>query len=89
MPNTLLSPQVIANETLRRFRNNLAFASSIHHEYDDRFAQRGGKIGDTLTLRQAVILEAKDGAPIQKQNIQEKPATLTINVHKHVAFELI
>jgi len=87
MPNTLLTPQIIANETLRRFRNNLGFASSIRHEYDDRFAQKGGKIGDHITLRQAVMFAAVDGAPISKQNVVEKSATLTINRHKHVAFE--
>jgi hypothetical protein len=87
MSNTLLSPQVIANETLRRFRNNLGFASSIHHEYDDRFANKGAKTGESITLRQAVIFAAEDGAPINKQNVVEKPHTLTINRHKHVAFE--
>ena len=42
MSNTLLTPTVIANELLMRFKNNLAFASGASHEYDARF----NKIGD-------------------------------------------
>ncbi len=51
MANTLLTPQVITNELLRRFKNNLGFAGAVRHEWDDRFAVKGGKIGDTLNIR--------------------------------------
>ncbi len=59
MANTILTPQIITNELLRRFQNNLGFAKVVHHEdYSEHFAKPGAKIGDTLSLREPVRLVA-------------------------------
>jgi hypothetical protein len=86
MANTLLTPQVIANELLRRFKNNLAFAGSVYHDYDDEFAKRGAKIGDTFNLRLPVRFNASDGATLVPQDVTELKVPLVINKQKHVAF---
>lgn len=85
--NNLLTPQVIANELLRRFENNLGFAGTVKHEYDDRFANEGGKIGDALNLRVPVKLLAIDGAVMSLQDITENKIPLVIDQQKHTAFQ--
>lgn len=87
MGNTILTPQVITNELLRRFQNNLGFAKVVHHEdYSEHFAKPGAKIGDTLSLRDPVRLAATDGATLVLQDIEERKIPLVINERKHTAF---
>jgi hypothetical protein len=83
--NTLLTPTVIANELLMRFKNNIPFASGCSHEYDGRF----NKIGDTYSLRVPVQFAANSGADItsQIQDVVELSKPLTINTQRNVAFE--
>lgn len=85
MPNTLLTPTVIANELLLRFKNNLTFAPSCSHEFDEKF----DKIGDTFYLRNATQFIANDGADItsQIQDVTETSKALTIDTRKNVAFQ--
>jgi hypothetical protein len=80
---TLLTPTVISNELLRRFKNNLSFAAGASHEYDDKFQ----KIGDSYTLRDPVKLLAVDGATMSVQDIEESGRLLQINTQKHSAFQ--
>lgn len=86
MPNTLLTPQIICHELLRRFKNNLGFASGVHHEYDDRFAKKGGKIGDTVNARVPVKFTATPGATLVEQDVEERSVPITLNQRYHVAF---
>jgi hypothetical protein len=85
--NTILTPQVITNELLRRFKNNLGFAKVVHHEdYSEHFAKAGAKIGDTLSLRDPVRFAATDGATLVLQDVEERKIPLVINERKHTAF---
>jgi hypothetical protein len=81
----LLTPTVIANELLMRFKNRLSFAAGASHEYDDRF----DKIGDSYLLRDSAQFVANDGADItaQIQDVNENSKTLQINKRKNVAFQ--
>lgn len=88
MGNTILTPQVITNELLRRFQNNLGFAKCVHHEdYSEHFAKPGAKIGDTLSLRDPVRFAATDGATLVVQDVEERKIPLVINERKHTAFQ--
>lgn len=84
--NTLLTSQVITNELLRRFKNNLGFSGAVNHTWDDKFAVDGAKIGDTLRLRDPVIFTAADGPPMTAQNVTETQKTLQLNKQKVVGF---
>ena len=86
MANTLLTPQVITNELLRRFKNNLGFAGTIRHEYEDRFANSGAKIGDTLAIRVPVKFTAVKAVAISQQDVTETTVPLVLNTQAHVAF---
>ena len=84
--NLLLTSQVITNELLRRFKNNLGFSGSVAHTWDDKFAVDGAKIGDTLRLRDPVMLVAAPGPVMTPQNITETQKTLTLNNQQVVGF---
>lgn len=87
MANTILTPQVIANELLMRMQNNLSFTGSVRHDYDDQFANKGAKVGDTYNLRVPVRFSATQGAAISVQDVTELKVPLTISEEYHVAFE--
>jgi len=85
--NSLLTPQVITNELLRRFKNNLGFAGAVSHEWEDRFAVSGAKIGDTIKLRMAPKFVAVKSAILSIQDVIEPNKTLTLNIQAHVGFQ--
>lgn len=88
MSNTVLTPQVLANELLRRYKNNLGFAKVAHHEdYRTHFSKPGGKIGDTLNLREPVKLTTTDGPTLVIQDVEERKIPLVINERKLTAFQ--
>jgi hypothetical protein len=84
--NTLLTSQVITNELLRRFKNNLGFSGAVAHNWDDKYAVEGAKIGDTLRLRDPVIFTAADGPVMTPQNVVENQKVLQLNKQKVVGF---
>lgn len=47
MPNTFLTPQIIANEALMVLSNNLVAAGLVHRDYSKEF----NHVGDTITIR--------------------------------------
>ncbi len=87
MPNTLLSAQVITNELLLRFKNNLGFSGAIAHTWDDKFAVEGAKIGDTVRLRDPVRFTVAKGRVITPQDVLETSKTLTLNTQANVSFQ--
>lgn len=88
MGNTVLVPQTLANELLRRFKNNLGFSMTIDHaSYGKRFAIEGAKVGDTIGLREPVRLTATDGPTLVIQDVEERKVQLTISERKLTAFQ--
>jgi hypothetical protein len=89
MPNTLLNAQMITNELLLRFKNNLGFSGAIAHTWDDKFAINGAKIGDTLRLRDAVEFTVSKNPDITSsiQDVIETQKTLTLNQQAVVPFQ--
>lgn len=51
MPNTILTATAVTREALRVLHQKLNFVGTITRDYDERFAQQGAKIGDTLKIR--------------------------------------
>lgn len=87
MANTNLTAQMVTNELLRRFKNNLGFSGAISHEYDDEYGVSGAKIGDTLKIRKPVRLVSGSGTTITPQDVIETNETLTLDTQTHVAFQ--
>jgi P22 coat protein - gene protein 5 len=83
--NTLLTPTIIANELLMRFKNNLGFAKTVAHDYDGKF----DKIGDTYNLREPVRFTTGTTADITSaiQDVTESSIPLTITTQRVAAFQ--
>jgi P22 coat protein - gene protein 5 len=85
--NTLLTIQMITNELLLRFKNNLGFSGAIDHTWDDKFAVTGAKIGDTLRLRDPVRYNVTKGRVITPQDTVETQKFLVLNQQAVVPFQ--
>ena len=64
MPNTILTATAVTREALRVLHQKLNFVGTITRDYDDRFAQSGAKIGDTLKIRLPNQYVVRTGAPL-------------------------
>lgn len=88
MPNTFLTPSVIAKEALMVLRNNVVFANLVHRDYSSEFA---AKIGDTVTVRKPATFEAKEfneAQGIQIQTATEQSVPVKLDKHLDVSFEI-
>lgn len=85
MSNSLLSPTAILRESLRILHQKPNFISNINRQYDDRFAQTGAKIGNTLTVRLPNQYTVTTGATMNVQDTSEDSVVITVATQKHVA----
>lgn len=84
MANTLLTPTMVTREALRVLHQKLAFIGSINRAYDDRFAQSGAKIGDTLSIRLPNQYTVRTGAALSSQDVAEQSVSLAVQTQKGV-----
>lgn len=82
--NTLLTPDQITREALRILHEKLSFVRSINRQYDDSFAKKGAKIGDTLRIRMPVQYNVTNGATFFKQDSVEQNISLAVTRRKHI-----
>lgn len=57
MPNTILTPNIIAKEALMVLRNNAVMANLVHRDFSDEFV---AGVGDTISIRKPANFEAKE-----------------------------
>lgn len=84
MANTILTPDMITREALDILHQKAVFIGSINRQYDDRFANSGAKIGESLRIRMPNAYEVTDGAVLNVQDSTEESQTLTVATRKHV-----
>ncbi len=84
MANTLLTPTMITREALRILHQKLNFIGNINRQYDDRFAQSGAKIGDTLQIRLPNQYTVRNGRTIDVQDTTESKVDLVVSTQKGV-----
>lgn len=85
--NTLRTPQEITRKALQILHQKLTFVGAITRTYDDRFAQQGAKIGDTLQIRLPNQYNVTTGATLVKQDTVEDKVDLVVGTQKHVGME--
>lgn len=88
MPNTLLTPDVIARAALATLYNNTVMAGLVYRNFDADF---NGKVGDTITVRKPATFTAEeyvraDGITIQ--DATEGSFTVTLDKLLDVSFEV-
>lgn len=84
MSNTILTPTAVTRRALEVLQNNLVFTKQINRQYDDQFANEGGKIGTSLKIRLPNQYTVRSGAAINVQDTAESSVTLTVATQKGV-----
>lgn len=84
MPNTFLTPSIIAREALMVLRNNAVFANLVHRDYSSEFV---AGVGDTITIRKPAKFEAKEfTSEIEVQDASESSVAVKMDKHLDVSF---
>jgi hypothetical protein len=84
MPNTLLTPTLVTREALRVLHQKLRFVGTINRQYDDSFAKKGAKSGETLKIRLPNQYTVRSGATLATQDTTETSVTLQVATQKGV-----
>ena len=84
MANTILTPTAVTREALRILHQKLNFVGSIDRQYDDSFAKKGAKIGDSLKIRLPNQYSVRTGANLSAQDTTETSTTLQVSTQKGV-----
>lgn len=84
MANAFQNPNTFTSATLRELENALVFSKHVSRKYDDKFANEGGKIGDTLNIRRPARFTVTSGASFSAQDYTETSIPLVINAQKHI-----
>jgi len=84
MPNTLLTPSIIAKEAIMVLQNNMVFSGLIHRDFDKEFA----KVGDTITVRKPATFVAGtwNGTTISVQDGAETGVPVKLDTIVDVSF---
>lgn len=84
MPNTILTPDIIAREALMVLRNNAVMANLVHRDYSGEFV---AGVGDTITIRKPATFSAKEfNGNIEVQDGSEGNVTVKMDKHLDVSF---
>ncbi len=82
MANSLITPSIIAKESLFHLENNMILGDKVHRQYKNEFV----KIGDTVTIRRPVKFVVSTGATRVNQDVTETTTSIVINQRKHVSW---
>jgi hypothetical protein len=82
--NSLLTIDMITNETLRVLHQKCNFIGSINRAYDDSFAKSGAKIGSDLRIRLPNQYTVRSGRVMDVQQQDEQQVTLQVTNQKGV-----
>ncbi|MBQ9081923.1 MAG: hypothetical protein IJY28_00300 [Clostridia bacterium] len=84
MPNTILTPNLIAREALMILRNNAVMANLVHRDYSNEFVSG---VGDTITVRKPATFAAEEyNGSIQVQDATEARIDVKLDKHLDVSF---
>src|SRR3954470_24627098 len=81
MPNSVLTPSVIAKEALMLLENNLVLGTLVNRAYEDEMQKpvNGYKKGGTVQIRRPAKYTWRAGAVASPQDTTEKSLSLTVD----------
>lgn len=79
MTNTLLTISQITRKAAMVLHQKCNFITNINRGYDDHYAKKGAKIGDTLRVRLPNEYVVRSGMTMSAQNTTEQKVDLTVN----------
>ena len=84
MPNTILTPDIIAREALMVLRNNAVMSRLVHRDYSSEFV---AGVGDTITIRKPATFTAKPfETEIEIQDATQTGIPVKMDKHYDVSF---
>ena len=84
MPNTFLTPDIIAREALMLLSNNTVISNLVHRDREQEFS--GAKVGDTITIRRRANFQVDEfSTTINVQDINEGGVPLTLEKHYDIS----
>lgn len=89
MPNTVLSPSIIAEAAVKILDNELTMANMVYRGYESEFdkSYNGYKVGTTVSIRRPTDFTVRDGATASIQDVTEGSTSITVNKQKGVDFK--
>lgn len=84
MANTILTPTMITREAQRILHQNLNIVGNMNRQYDDRFANKGAKIGTSLDLRIPPKYTVRTGSTFSAQDVVERKVNLPVATIKGI-----
>ena len=86
MPNTILTPDIIAREALMVLRNNAVMPKLVHRDYSSEFVKG---VGNTITIRKPATFTANEfGQEIEIQDVTESGVSVKMDKHLDVSFSV-
>lgn len=83
MPNTLITPTMVAREAALALSNNLVLGNLVYRDYSDEFVAKG----DTITVRKPATFEAVEfDGTTSAQDIDESSVAVKMDKHLDVSF---
>lgn len=85
MPNSLLTPSIIAKEALMQLENLMVMGNNVHRQYKHEFV----KVGETISIRKPVRFYSSKGQSISGkiQDVTEESTSFTIDTQRNVAWK--
>jgi len=77
----------VVKNALMAFKNTRLFSGLVTKAYDNEFAERGAKKGDTIYVRKPAQFRVRTGSKMKTQNIKETKIPVVIGEQKGVDFE--
>lgn len=85
MPNTLLTPQIIANEALLVLENTMVMSQLVHKDYSSEFVN----VGDTISVRKPATFRAQNfTGTIINQDATETNVPVVMDRFKDISFSV-
>ena len=78
MANSILTNQIITQESARVLHQKLNFVGNTNVQYDGQYAQTGGKIGASLNVRMPAKYKARKTATLSVQDHTERSTPLAV-----------
>ncbi len=78
MANTILTPTAVTRKAQQILHGKLFLAKNVNRQYDDSYANTGGKIGSDLKIRLPNKYTIRTGKNLNAQDASESSVTLSV-----------
>ncbi|MGX2959500.1 P22 phage major capsid protein family protein [Peribacillus sp. JNUCC 23] len=86
MTNQLITPQIVAKESLMVLENNMVLGNLVHRDYSNEFVNG---VGDTVNVRKpATFITNEFTTQIEIQDAKEASVPVKLDTHLDVSFEV-